>query len=52
MKKILYRDMDNVLVDFPPVFPHLTEGSSIVSLMQPMPDAVDAFAALVDQFET
>lgn len=64
MKKILYLDMDNVLVDFPSAFPHLEdeqlqefdrrldEVPGIFSLMQPMPGALEAYSELVDRFDT
>ena len=53
MAKILYIDMDNVLVDFPSAFPHVDpplldrhadnkdDIPGIFSLMTPMPGAVD-----------
>ena len=55
MKKILYIDMDNVLVDFPSAFKKLPQETldqykdnrddidGIFSLMEPMPGAVEAF---------
>ena len=64
MKKILYLDMDNVLVDFPSAFPHLDdrqlhefqdrldEVPGIFSLMQPMPGALEAYSELVTLFDT
>jgi len=64
MKKILYIDMDNVLVDFPSAFPlleprimeayqgRLDEVPNIFSLMKPMPGAVAAFDELADLFDT
>jgi len=64
MKKILYIDMDNVLVDFPSAFPKLTdkilaeyadrldEVPGIFSLMQPMPDAISAYEKLAQVFDT
>ena len=64
MKKILYIDMDNVLVDFASAFPKLsseilTEYDSrlddvpdIFSLMEPMPGAVEAFKELSEKFDT
>ena len=63
MKKILYLDMDNVLVDFPSAFARVTEETlgkyednkdeipGIFSLMDPMPGAVEAFHALADAFD-
>ena len=64
LKKILYIDMDNVLVDFASAFPKLsseilTEYDSrlddvpdIFSLMEPMPGAVEAFKELSEKFDT
>lgn len=64
MTKILYIDMDNVLVDFPSAFPHVDptlldqhadnkdDIAGIFSLMTPMPGAVEAFAELAALFET
>ena len=64
MKKILYVDMDNVLVDFPSAFPLLSEETlieyedrldevpHIFSLMQPMPKAVESFNELSGLFDT
>jgi len=64
LKKILYIDMDNVLVDFASAFPKLsreilTEYDSrlddvpdIFSLMEPMPGAVKAFKELSEKFDT
>jgi len=58
MKKILYVDMDNVLVDFPSAFPLLPEETrreyddrldevpGIFDLMKPLPHAVEAFQEL------
>jgi hypothetical protein len=52
MLKILYIDMDNVLVDFPSAFPHLSpevlqeyegrldEVPGIFALMEPLPQAI------------
>lgn len=63
MKKILYIDMDNVLVDFPSAFPKLDpkvleayeenkdEIDGIFELMDPMPGAVEAFHALAKHFD-
>ena len=62
-KKILYLDMDNVLVDFPSglaLMPEETqreyEGRAdeipgVFALMDPMPGAVKAFNALADAFD-
>ena len=64
MKKILYIDMDNVLVDFPSAFCHFNEDTlkrykhnrdeipGIFSLMTPMPGAIDAFKELSQRFDT
>ena len=64
MKKILYIDMDNVLVDFPSAFPKLTENThteykdrldevpGIFSLMKPVSGAIDAYKQLSDEFDT
>ena len=64
MKKIVYVDMDNVLVDFPSAIPrvaretiaeyegHLDDVPGIFSLMDPIPGAVDAFVELADRFDT
>lgn len=63
-RKILYLDMDNVLVDFPSAFPHLSEDvlgryqgkldevPGIFSLMQPLPGALEAFSILAGLFNT
>jgi len=63
MKKILYLDMDNVLVDFPSAFARVPEETlskyknnedeipGIFALMEPMPGAVDAFNALAEVFD-
>lgn len=63
MKRILYLDMDNVLVDFPSAFEHIPEDTlneyadrldevpGIFSLMQPMPDAVASFETLSTLFD-
>ena len=62
--KILYVDMDNVLVDFQSAFPlvdpqvlkayegHLDDVPSLFSLMQPMPQAVESFDELSKKFDT
>ena len=64
MKKILYIDMDNVLVDFPSGISRIPEDVAeayksdldevpgIFSLMDPMPGALDAFAELSGMFDT
>lgn len=64
MKKILYVDMDNVLVDFPSGIEQLDasvtqkyagkldEVPGIFSLMSPMPGAIGAFNELVELFDT
>ena len=64
MKKILYIDMDNVLVDFPSAFPkiandvliehegRLDEVPGIFALMEPMAGAIDAYAQLAEAFDT
>ena len=64
MKKIVYVDLDNVLVDFPSAFPRLSEEiiaeyegrhdevPGIFSLMDPVPGAIDAFAKLSTRFDT
>ena len=63
-KKILYIDMDNVLVDFASAFPKLSseilaeyesrfdDVPDIFSLMEPMPGAVEAFKELSEKFDT
>ncbi len=64
MKRILYIDMDNVLVDFASAFPRipkatfdeyedrLDEVPGIFSLMDPMAGAIDAFKQLAGAFNT
>lgn len=64
MRKILYLDMDNVLVDFPSAFPRvsketlaayqgrLDEVPGIFALMDPLPGAVAAHADLAQLFDT
>jgi len=64
MKKILYIDMDNVLVDFPAGIvqvalesrqayeDRLDEVPGIFSLMPPIPGAVEAFDELSGRFDT
>lgn len=63
-KKILYVDMDNVLVDFQSAFPKLPqtildqypnnkdEIPNIFSLMDPMPGALDSYSELSSLFDT
>ena len=64
MKKILYVDMDNVLVDFQSAFPKLPKKvldeykkdeddiPGIFALMEPMPGAIESFIELSKHFET
>ena len=64
MKKIVYVDMDNVLVDFKSAFPKLSKEvleeykddkddiPGIFALMEPMPCAVESFIELTKHFET
>jgi 5'(3')-deoxyribonucleotidase len=64
MKKILYIDMDNVLVDFPSAFEKIPkrylithkekmdEVPGIFSLMDPIPNAIDSFNELSSLFDT
>jgi 5'-nucleotidase len=64
MQKILYVDMDNVLVDFQSAFSHipaevlsefegrLDEVPGIFSLMEPMPFAIESFQELANLFDT
>ena len=64
MKKILYLDMDNVLVDFPSAFPHfsrdihaeyegrLDEIPGIFSKMTPLAGAIEAYTELINLFDT
>lgn len=63
-KKILYVDMDNVLVDFQSAFPKVGEETVIrlgdkideydglFSMMEPMPGAIEAFNFLSKHFDT
>ena len=63
-KKILYVDMDNVLVDFPHGIECLTEEEQetykdnydecpdIFSKMRPMPGAIDCYKELAEKFDT
>jgi 5'-nucleotidase len=64
LKKILYIDMDNVLVDFPSGISRLEaslqseyhdrfdEVNGIFSLMDPMDGAIEAYAKLSEKFDT
>ncbi len=64
MKKILYIDMDNVLVDFSSGIAKLDEATKteyydnydevpgIFSLMDPMKDAITSFNLLADKYDT
>ena len=64
MKKILYVDMDNVLVDFPSAFPYVGRDllekyidnkddiPGIFSLMEPLDGAIDAYQKLSTKFDT
>jgi 5'(3')-deoxyribonucleotidase len=64
MKKILYIDMDNVLVDFPSAFEYLDEDTfkkyegkldevpGIFALMKPIEGAVEAFKKLSQKYDT
>lgn len=64
MKKVLYVDMDNVLVDFPSGIAQLDESvqkefegrldevPGIFSLMLPMPKAIESFKELAELFDT
>ena len=64
MKKILYIDMDNVLVDFPTGIERIEEGQRleyagrldevphIFSLMDPIPGAIEAYHELAELFDT
>jgi 5'(3')-deoxyribonucleotidase len=64
MHKVLYIDMDNVLVDFRSAFPrvdqrllehyngHLDDIPGIFSLMDPLPGAIEAFVELSALFDT
>ncbi len=64
MKKILYLDMDNVLVDFTSAFPYfssdihdeyegrLDEIPGIFSKMNPFAGAIEAYTELVNLFDT
>lgn len=62
--KILYIDMDNVLVDFPSAFPKLSKAileeydgradeiPGIFALMEPMKDSIESFNTLSSVFDT
>ena len=64
MEKIVYVDMDNVLVDFQSAFPKLPKKvldeyendkddiPGIFALMEPMPGAIESFIELTKHFET
>lgn len=64
MKKILYVDMDNVLVDFASGIAHINEEQrqkfqtnlddvpGIFALMDPMPGAIEAYEKLALKFDT
>ena len=64
MKKIVYVDMDNVLVDFESAFPKLSKDTleeykddkddipGIFALMEPMPGAIESFIELTKHFDT
>ena len=64
MKKILYVDMDNVLVDFASGIAQMPEATvtmfedrldevpGIFSLMDPMPDALSSFETLAAHYDT
>ncbi|MEZ5726770.1 MAG: hypothetical protein R3E48_01420 [Burkholderiaceae bacterium] len=64
MKKVLYVDMDNVLVDFPSGIAQLDESvqkefegrldevPGIFALMAPMPKAIESFKELAELFDT
>jgi len=64
MKKILYVDMDNVLVDFESAIPRFPEElvqqyngredelPGIFARMDPMPDAIESFTELAELFDT
>ena len=64
MKRVLYLDMDNVLVDFPSGIARLDEGTlelyegrldevpGIFALMDPLPGAIEAFRQLSVRFDT
>ena len=63
-KKIVYVDMDNVLVDFPSGIEKLSEADKtkyegnydevpgIFSLMEPMPGAIEGFRKIAETYDT
>lgn len=63
-RKILYLDMDNVLVDFPSAFPRIDCGQlekykgnedeipGIFGLMDPIPGAIESYRELASLFDT
>ena len=63
-RKIVYVDMDGVLVDFESAFPKLPDSvlaeyqgredeiPGIFSLMDPVPGAIDSFVELAERFDT
>jgi 5'-nucleotidase len=63
-KKVVYVDMDNVLVDFPSAFTripkrylithkdHMDEVPGIFALMDPVPGAIESFNELAELFDT
>ena len=64
MSKIVYVDMDNVLVDFPSALDKVPEQllteyhdredeiPGIFALMDPLPGAIDSFVQLTERFDT
>jgi 5'-nucleotidase len=64
MKKVVYIDMDNVLVDFPSAFPKLSEeikaeykdredeNPDIFSMMTPISGAIEAINKIASHFDT
>jgi len=64
MKKVLYVDMDNVLVDFPSARPYLSEYDAltykdrldevpgIFAKMQPIAGAIESYHELAEMFDT
>ena len=64
MKKILYVDMDNVLVDFPSAFPYLSEHDALMykdrldevpgifANMEPIAGAIESYNELAEMFDT
>jgi len=63
MKKVIYVDMDNVLVDFPSAVPRLPENVAaeyeqrldevpgIFALMDPVPGAIESYKELCDLYD-